>query len=148
MATFSAYEIDLLNNRLPIAAIRKFIETLEKENSVVAGTYLDKVSFANHADTILACRLNGRDNRKTLYETRVKNGLSKPAEDYVPTGNEQLIADPMNLSPIIPEHIRKQLSEEVKGVPVQSDCEPALSILPLVRNSRLSDNIEEHKESK
>ena len=146
MATFSQYEINLLNNRLPIAATEKFIMHLEKENKVPSGTYMNAISFANHSDTILACRLQNRINKKNIYEDRVKMGLSKRAEDYVPTGNEQLIADPMDLSPIIPEHIRKQLSEEVQSV--QSDCESVMSIMPLVRSLRLSDSIEEHKESK
>ena len=74
-------------------------------------------------------------------------GLSKKGDDFVPTKMTQ-IADSMDLSPIIPEHIRRQLSQSVDHMEVdeKSDSEQLPPILSLCRNLSLDDNTEEHKE--
>ena len=85
------------------------------------------------------------------HEERVALGLSKEADDYVPK-NEHIIADPINLSPIIPLHIRKQLSEEVRALglgqlpPVKSDSVSIQFTSKLVRTLSQLDSTEECKD--
>ena len=131
---FTSYEQNLLNNRLPMAATKKFLE-LQKSGF--------KPDFSKHADTILANRLRERKVKEENFKERVKTGLSKEADDYVPTKKEHMICDPMDLSPIIPLEIRKKLSREVRAASGTAE-KPAIP--ELCRSVSESCSIEEQKE--
>ena len=130
---FTKYEQNLMNNRLPMAATMKFLE-LQKSSFTP--------DFSGHSDTILSDRLKGRETKKENFKERVNAGLSKEAADYVPT-KDQMICDPMDLSPIIPLEIRQQLSREVRAA---SSTEQIPAIPEICRSVSALGIDEEHKE--
>ncbi len=128
---FTTLERHYMCNRLPMAATQHYLKTREKEDSVPPGTYLDTIDFSKHADVVMADRIKRRDVLQEHQAERERLGLSKPADDYNSDGKEILIADPMDLSPIIPFEVRQALSAEVpQGVkrpcPFESEPEPSI----------------------